>query len=201
MSFLEIQTRTAWGRTLEGFAAWCNPQPGWLCLDVGCGPGLLPALLARHGCRAFGADLDFTSLVGRLHPLLVQASAACLPFPGAAFDLLTASNLLFLLPNPPAALDEMARLLRPGGRLCLLNPSENMSVAAAHALAAARDLQGLDRQSLLDWAARAEAHQRWGEAGLVALIRRSGLQLERTELRIGPGLARLASATKPTAES
>jgi 2-polyprenyl-3-methyl-5-hydroxy-6-metoxy-1,4-benzoquinol methylase len=46
------------GQVLAGFAAWCQPQPGWLALDIGCRPGLLPALLAQRGCRAYGADLD-----------------------------------------------------------------------------------------------------------------------------------------------
>jgi len=199
LSFLEIQTQTAWGRTLEGFADWCAPQPGWLALDVGCGPGLLPALLARRGCRAFGSDLDYASLAARLHPQLAQAEAGHLPFPGGTFDLLTASNVLFLLPDPPAALCEMARLLRPGGRLCLLNPSEHMSLAAAARLAEARGLQGLERQSLLDWAARAEAHRRWDARALQDLYAGCGLQLERCELRIGPGLARWSSASKPAA--
>jgi len=198
LSFLEIQTQTAWGRTLEAFAAWCAPQPGWLALDVGCGPGLLPALLARRGCRTLGTDLDFTTLVRRLHPQVAQANAIRLPFSSCTFDLLTASNVLFLLPDPAAALSEMARLLRPGGRLCLLNPSERMSVSAAASLAAERGLQGLDRQSLLDWAGRAEAHWRWGERDVEDLYTRCGLRLERIEPHIGPGLARWASGLKPS---
>jgi len=190
LSFFEIQTQTAWGRTLAGFAAWCAPQPGWRALDVGCGPGLLPVLLAQRGCRAYGVDLDFASLAASLHPALAQAAAERLPFPAAAFDLLTASNLLFLLPNPAAALAEMARLLHPDGQAALLNPSEHMSLAAAAALADERRLTGLERASLLNWAARAEAHARWDEPALQALCQRAGLRLVESALKIGPGLAR-----------
>jgi len=157
----ELQTNTGWKRTLEAFAAWCAPQPGSLVLDIGCGPGLLPALLARAGCRAYGADLDGRMLrTPRLHPDLVQADILRLPFPGGVFHLLTASNLLFLLPDPEAALGEMGRLLRPGGQVCVLNPSEHMSVAAAAELAEQRDLKDLARDSLLNWAALAEKHAR-----------------------------------------
>lgn len=195
---VEIQTQTAWGRTLAGFAAWClTPSPGVAprALDVGCGPGLLPALLAERGCRAVGADLDGELLAHRLHPALACADALRLPFPSGAFDLLTASNVLFLLPDPPAALAEMRRVLRPGGTLALLNPSERMSVAAAAALAAERGLAGLERQSLLGWAARAESHARWDEAETRRLLESAGLTLTASTLKIGPGLARWVKAT------
>jgi len=189
----QIQTRTAWGRTLEAFAAWCAPEPGSLALDVGCGPGLQPALLERFGCRAFGADLDGAVLrADRLHARLLQADAACLPFPRGMFHLITASNLLFLLPEPVPALAEMRRLLRPGGQVCVLNPSERMSVAAASALAHERGLQGLGRQSLLNWAAKAEQHARWDEPALADLFAAAGLLLVESVLRVGPGLARFA---------
>lgn len=192
MSFLEIQTRTAWGRALQGFADWCQPQPGWLTLDVGSGPGLLPALFAGRGCQAYGVDLDAASLAQRLHPALARAQAERLPFPDGSFHLVTASNLLFLLPDPALALGEMARLVREDGWVALLNPSERMGVAVATALADQRGLTGLDRQSLLGWAARAEAHHRWDVADLAELFAAAGLRLQESMLKLGPGLARFA---------
>lgn len=194
--FMQIQTQSAWGRTLAGFATWTEPQPGWTALDVGSGPGLLPMLLSERGCRSYGCDLDMAALRGRLHPALAQADAVRLPFPSAAFDLVTASNVLFLLPDPAAALSEMTRLLRPGGIVALLNPSEHMSIAAATELADARGLTGLDRDSLLGWAARAEANYRWNAAELSALFAEAGLQMVETVLKVGPGLARWAKAVK-----
>jgi ubiquinone/menaquinone biosynthesis C-methylase UbiE len=190
LNFLEIQTCTGWGRALQGFADWCRPQPGWLTLDVGCGPGLLPALFSGRGCRAFGVDLDLLSLMQGLHPALAQAGALHLPFPDETFHLVTASNLLFFLPDPGRALCEMARLVRADGCVDLLNPSERMSVAAAAAFADQRGLTGLDRDSLMDWAQRAEENRRWDEADLAALFAASGLVLQETALKLGPGLAR-----------
>ena len=191
LSLLAIQTQTGWGRALQGFADWCRPQAGWLTLDVGCGPGLLPALFAERGCQAFGIDLDKDSLEQRLYTPLAQAEANRLPFPAGSFHLVTASNLLFFHPQPGMALREMRRLVRLDGWVALLNPSERMSVSVATDFADQRGLAGLDRDSLIGWAARAEAHQRWDEAGLVALFASAGLSLQESALKFGPGLARL----------
>ncbi len=196
MSFLEVQTQTAWGRVLAGFVQWCAPQSGWLTLDVGSGPGLLPALFAGRGCRSFGCDLDGAALRGRLSSSLIQADACWLPFPSGTFDLVTATNVLFLLPDALTALQEMARLLRVEGVLACLNPSERMSVSAAAALADERGLQGLDRQSLLDWAWRAEAHHRWNEEQTVNLFAEAGFRRIEMTLKVGPGLARWVKGVK-----
>jgi phosphatidylethanolamine/phosphatidyl-N-methylethanolamine N-methyltransferase len=124
-NFPEVQTATAWGRTLQDFADWCSPQPGWLVLDAGCGPGLLPALFSGMSCRAIGTDLNQDMFIGsRLHDALCVADTFHLPFPGAIFDQVTASNLLFLMADPPGALQELVRVLKPGGQLFSLNPSE-----------------------------------------------------------------------------
>lgn len=195
--FFQIQTQTGWGQVLKTFADWCQPQPGWNTLDVGCGPGLLPSLLAQRGCRAFGVDRDEKALFPHsLYDQIVMADALRLPFSGRSFDLVTASNLLFLLPEPVAALAEMARLLRPGGQITVLNPSERLSVTAATALAGQRGLQGVARDSLINWATQAEANQRWGEAELHALFAAAGLRLTGTVLKVGPGLARFARAVR-----
>ena len=195
--FYQIQTQTGWGQVLMTFADWCQAQPGWNTLDVGCGPGLLPSLLAQRGCRAFGVDLDEKALFPHLlYDQIAMADALRLPFSGRLFDLVTASNLLFLLPEPGAALAEMARLLRPGGQITVLNPSEHLSVSAATALAGQRGLQGVARDSLINWATRAEANQRWGEAELHTLFAAAGLRLNGTILKVGPGLARFARAVR-----
>lgn len=194
--FYKLQTQTGWGRTLARFAEWCAPEAGWRTLDVGCGPGLLPGLFARMGCRATGCDLDPAMFAPRetaflpLHPQIAAADALALPFPGGCFDLVTASNLLFLLPDPAAALSEIVRVTRPGGQVAVLNPSERMNVAAAAALAEERGLDGLGRETLINYAARAERHHRWGPEQLDTLFRAAGLQLVEGALRMGPGLVR-----------
>lgn len=190
--FLELQTKTGWGAMLRSFASWLDPQPDSLILDVGTGPGLLPAIFAQKESRVTGVDLSFEMFRDALHPDLILGDVTALPFLPATFNLVTASNLLFLLPNPPAALIEMKRLLAPNGEIALLNPSEQMSVAAATKLADERNLEGLARQSLLNYAARAEHHFRWGKEELNDLFSSAQLQLTTTTLKMGTGLVRFA---------
>lgn len=191
--FLELQTQTGWGRVLTRLRDWIEPQAGWLTLDVGSGPGLMPALLAQAGCRSLGVDQDPEMFrPAPLHPWVSLADALQLPFPDGQFDLVTASNLLFLLPYPRKALREMVRLLRPGGQVVTLNPTEELSIAAAQALAAKRGLTGFARESLLNWAGLAEANSRWTETETAALFASVGLKLVETRVTMRPGFARFA---------
>jgi len=196
-NFLEVQTRTAWGRILAEFADFCAPAPASLSLDIGCGPGLLPAILAGRGCTSLGVDLDEKLLQAKLSPGLCQADASCLPFPAEGFDLVTSTNVLFLLDDPVGALAEWRRILKKGGTICLLNPSHLLSVGAATLVAESRHLEGPARESLLGWARNAEAHARWTEMETGDLVSAAGLQLAESILRVGPGFARLSRARKP----
>jgi SAM-dependent methyltransferase len=195
LGFYQIQTQTGWGRTLRTAADWCLPQPGWVTLDLGCGPGFLPALLADQGCRAFGIDIAPAAFKdGRLHPHLARADAGFTPFRSRSFHLLTAVNLLFLLPDPGPVLHEMRRLVHPGGQIVVLNPSERLSLASAEALADRRDLVGAARQTFLNWGRLAEAHHRWTEQDLISIFSSSGFRVVEFKSIIGDGLARLVRA-------
>jgi ubiquinone/menaquinone biosynthesis C-methylase UbiE len=196
--FLEIQTQTAWGKTLGDFCDWCAPRPGSRALDVGCGPGLLPALFAtRHRVAAYGVDADLGLLAAALAPIpRICASIYALPFEAASFDTLTATNVLFLLGDPPRAMRELSRLLAPGGQICLLNPSPLLSMDSATRLADSRGLTGKNRDSLLGWARRAEKHARWSAEDTQHLARRAGLQLTQSALRVGPGFALFSRLVK-----
>ena len=134
-NFLEVQTKTPWGRILEEFASFCNPKSASVILDIGCGPGLLPGFFARDGHIVFGVDTDFSLLSHSLSPNLTQANALRLPIQPSTFNLVTATNVLFLLDDPLLALREWRRVLAPGAELCLLNPSETLSIPAAKRLA------------------------------------------------------------------
>jgi ubiquinone/menaquinone biosynthesis C-methylase UbiE len=192
--FNELQTQTGWGKRLSSFARWCDPQPGQRILDIGTGPGLLPALFSKHGARATGIDLDPAMFTEPLHPDLAAADAAALPFACRTFDTVTASNVLFLSDNPLVLLSEMYRV--SSDRVCLLNPSESMTVKAAISLADENQLTGLARETLLNYARRAETHFRWSETDLTDLFSRAGLELTATTTRMGPGLIRYACGRK-----
>lgn len=191
--FLELQTQTGWGRTLYGFAKWVVPQPDWSTLDVGCGPGLLAAILSRFGCKAVGVDFDLEMFhPSPLHPIVVAADVMALPFPSQTFDLVTATNLLFLLPQPIPAMIEMKRLLRHGGRVAMLNPSENLTEQTALAFANEKGLEGVARESLLNWARRAEDNRRWTEDDTQALYANAGMECVACSLKVGPGFGRFS---------
>jgi len=193
-NFFDVQTKTAWGRTLAEFASFCDLRPASVILDVGCGPGLLPAIFTRAGHTAFGLDSDFSLLSSFLTLNLIQADALDLPFQAATFDVVTATNLLFLLDDPLRALLEWKRVLAPASELCLLNPSEDLSLSAATRLADQRGLNGAARESLLNWAHNAETHFRWTESETQELLSRAGLQLEESIVKVGPGFARFVRA-------
>jgi ubiquinone/menaquinone biosynthesis C-methylase UbiE len=193
--FYIIQTKTGWQRILRSFANWIAPQPGWRVLDAGCGAGIFPTMLTSLGCQAFGIDLDPGAfLPNPLHSALAVADVADLPFADKTFDLITASNLLFLLPDPTEILREFTRLIHPQGQLALLNPSEHLNLRDAALLADHRGLDHVSRDSLLNWAALAEKHARWDQASLEWLFQTAGLRLVETTLHVGPGFARYARA-------
>lgn len=194
-NFLDVQTKTAWGRTLVEFASFCKPKPASLILDIGCGPGLLPLIFTRTGHTAFGVDNNFSLLAPSLSPRLTQADALQLPFKPATFDLITATNVLFLLPEPLLALQGWIRLLAPDGVLCLLNPSERLSISAATQLADVHRLEGPARESLLFWANNAETYMHWSEAEMAELLSKAGVKMIGSTLRVGPGFAHFARAS------
>jgi SAM-dependent methyltransferase len=95
-------------------------------LDAGCGPGGNGAWLASHG-RVIGVDLAREALefVRERRPVTVPvlASAEVLPFEDGAFDVAVGITLLYTVRDDVAALAELARVLRPGGALLLLEPA------------------------------------------------------------------------------
>jgi len=99
---------------------------GLRILDAGCGPGGNGAWLARHG-RVVGVDVAREALefvkARRSTTVPVQASAVDLPFPDRSFDLAVAVTLLYTVPNDAAAVNEMARVVRPGAPVLLFEPA------------------------------------------------------------------------------
>lgn len=99
-----------------------------LVLDVAAGTGDFTRELGRQGQRAVATDLSYNMLVqgSNVHER-VQADAAHLPFRRAGFDGVTCGYALRNFTDLEATLAEMARVLRPGGRLSLLEVAEPRS--------------------------------------------------------------------------
>jgi SAM-dependent methyltransferase len=132
-------------------------------LDAGCGPGGNGAWLAGHG-RVTGVDLAREALefVRARRPATtpVQASAERLPFADGTFDVAVGITLLYTVRDDVAALGELARVLRTGGAVLLLEPAFE-SLRRAHDVT----VHGLRRY-------------RRGE--LAGLAERAGLQVRRS---------------------
>jgi SAM-dependent methyltransferase len=94
---------------------------GALVLDVGGGAGYLTRALRAAGARCVLVDADLRELSWRGPPLAesVVADARVLPVPSNTVDLVVSSNVLEHVRWPFAVVDEMARVLRPGGHLWL----------------------------------------------------------------------------------
>jgi len=96
-------------------------------LDVGAGDGAYAIGLARTGARVTALDPSPAALgaAGRRagdsgeRLRLVRGDAQALPFEDGAFDLVIAVTALCFVPAPERAMSEMARVLRPGGRLVI----------------------------------------------------------------------------------
>ena len=103
------------------------PTPSAI-LDVAAGTGDFTRECTRQGHRAVATDLSFGMLhAGRQMPHRVQADASNLPFVSASFDGVTCGYALRNFTDLGATFDEMARVLRPGGRLSILEVAEPRS--------------------------------------------------------------------------
>jgi demethylmenaquinone methyltransferase / 2-methoxy-6-polyprenyl-1,4-benzoquinol methylase len=98
-------------------------RPGERCLDLAAGTGVSSVELARSGATVVAADFSLGMLrrgreLGRAVPLLA-GDAMALPFADRSFDAVTITFGLRNVADVDAALREMARVTRPGGRLVI----------------------------------------------------------------------------------
>ncbi len=103
----------------ERAADFCAFPENAAIVDIGCGFGTtLNHLRDRHGFRVCGIDISDRLSECRGQPV-VQASADSLPFGAGVFEGVFCECVLSLLPSPLNALNEMHRVLCPGGYLVL----------------------------------------------------------------------------------
>jgi ubiquinone/menaquinone biosynthesis C-methylase UbiE len=96
-------------------------------LDAGCGDGALVCEAAASGAEVIGIDPDPAMLItarrraanAGVQATFLEGRAERLLFPDASFDMVASITVLCFVPDAGGALREMARVLRPGGRLVL----------------------------------------------------------------------------------
>ncbi|MDF3299975.1 class I SAM-dependent methyltransferase [Streptomyces tropicalis] len=116
------EVRAAWAERLR---SWLPGRPSDV-LDLGCGTGSLALLAAEQGHRVTGVDLSpamaaraRAKLAGRAAEILV-GDAAAPPVGERRFDVVLVRHVLWALPAPERVLRHWRSLLRPAGRLVLV---------------------------------------------------------------------------------
>src|SRR5581483_594157 len=125
-----------WGARAQDWAAYleqvCLPlhgaaldaarvTRGTRLLDAGCGAGLLALLASLRGARVTALDASAGLLAVARQRLpaadVREGDLEALPFADASFDAVTAVNSLFYAADMAAAMRELVRVVRPGGRV------------------------------------------------------------------------------------
>ncbi len=120
----DADVRAAWAKLLLPLM----PPGSAEVVDLGCGTGSLSVLLAEAGHHVRGVDLAARMVsaatakarAAGVAAEFVQGDAAEPPYAPASADVVLARHVLWALPDPASALRAWVRLLRPGGRLVLV---------------------------------------------------------------------------------
>jgi len=139
-------------------------RPGMRVLDLACGDGFYTRRLAARlgaGGLVAGADLNLAYLArcrasaasasqppGRAPACFVGAEVDRLPFPDATFDLVWCAQSLYSLPDAVAAVASMARVLRPGGLVAVLENDTLHQVVLPWPVALELSLRAAELRSL-----------------------------------------------------
>lgn len=127
-----------WGRyianTLTFFKAWADIPPTAAVLDVACGTGELERLLLNDNPAQVIVGVDLSEqmlsqarqkLSGYRNVSFHQATASQLPFSDQSFEVVVSANAFHYFPQPGMALQEMKRVLKPGGTVVILDWSKD----------------------------------------------------------------------------
>jgi len=112
-------------RKFTAITALLGPTTGQRCLDLGSDNGVISLLLRRRGGEWASADLTDEAVAsirelvgGDVHRIV----GSQLPFADASFDLIVVVDMLEHVPDEAAFVSELARTLKPGGRLLINTP-------------------------------------------------------------------------------
>ena len=118
--------RLAWRSLLAGLL----PAAPARVADLGCGTGTLALLLAEEGHAVDGVDFSpemvtraLAKTAGEPEVTITEGDAYAPPLPAATYDVVLGRHVLWALPDPVEALRRWAALLRPEGRLVLVEGS------------------------------------------------------------------------------
>ncbi|MEO7436701.1 MAG: class I SAM-dependent methyltransferase [Candidatus Binatia bacterium] len=175
-------------------------------LDLGIGPGVsgIELLRADPEIRLVGLDCSASMLTrARRHGsdagvdlALIRGDAARLPFIDAAYDGAIGHSFLYLLADSDAVLREVHRVVRPGGTVGFLEPSNLGGRARGRALLDAYRIGGRFGTSMLLWTVFSALHGRYTPQRLASQLAHCGF----IDTHVAPalnGLGLMATASRP----
>jgi ArsR family transcriptional regulator len=194
-----VERRVGWGRPRapepgRSWSAWARALghllPPLCVADLGCGEGALAREIARFAAEVVGVEPDAATLAraraaarkaGLRNVRWRRAPRDALPFEDACFDVALLSQVLHALEEPARAVGEAARIVKPGGRVLVLDLLPHREAWVRERLA--------------------HVHLGFEPATVGAWLRQAGLEAVRTEeaarRRGNPFTVLVASARRP----
>lgn len=164
-------------------------RPGERVLDVGCGPGnTLRRLVNEVGPQGLAVGVDpAAGMLARAvadtdaeNVVYVRADGAALPFEDEAFDAVSCFGALYLVDRPFDVIDELARVIKPGGRVAILTTCHRAPGPVRPLIDLGRPLSGF----------------RWfGPDAITDALRRAGISAVHRDVR---GVMQFVGGAKPT---
>ncbi|HET6595461.1 MAG TPA: class I SAM-dependent methyltransferase [Anaerolineales bacterium] len=112
-------------RRLEMIVRAAGDRIGRFILENGCGIGMYVQHLSPFGGTVIGLEYDFerAAEARQNSPYILNAAGESIPLPSSAFDLILSHEVIEHVQDDRLAICEMARLLKPGGRIVLFAPN------------------------------------------------------------------------------
>jgi ubiquinone/menaquinone biosynthesis C-methylase UbiE len=147
---------------LNQLVEWLSPGADWLCLDIATGGGHVTKAISPHVAHVFATDLTQPMLEAAQKHLkescdnvfYVVADAEALPFLSESFDAVTCRIAAHHFPNPQAFVNEVSRVLKPGGKFLLIDniaPEDKKLDLFVNTLEKLRDESHVRSYSIAEW--------------------------------------------------
>ena len=187
-------------RAIEDMLRIMSVPPGATVLDAGCGPGVHSIRAAKAGCRVCAVDISETMLEHARHRVaeanvadrvvLLQKDLTRLDFGDDSFRYVFSWGVLIHIPEAEKALDELARVVAPGGSLALYITNRralDYKIERVCRFLARKPLQGMQRLPLGDgiWYGSGSERLwvwRFDSAAICGHLRRKGFRLLRRRI-------------------